>query len=428
MKNNLAEIEQMPKLFREYKIQDVDLIENFAQNSRTHSEEQIQEVVKSIDEFGFTNPLLVDENNILIAGHCRLEAAKRIGLKQIPTVIINDLTEVQKAALVIADNKMALNAGWDFTKLSEQITFLQDNDFDIALTGFHADELTFMPQEVPAFIGDEDDVPEAPVEPITKRGNVWLLGEHRLMCGDSTMIDDVEKLMNGQKAQICFTSPPYNLGDNAKMRGNNASGKDSAYNERSDHKTQQEYLDFLYSFTNNVLLVSDIAFINIQCLAGNKLIFPEYLHQYKDNIVDIMVWDKEYGAPAMPKKVLNSAFEFIIIISASKNPNRTIFTAPDFRGTISNIYRLNPQGKKEEIQKDHGAVFPVKFAEDHIKQFSTGNVYEPFGGTGTTVIASEKLNRKCYMMELSPNYCDVIIKRYEQFTGKKAELEKNNVT
>src|SRR3990167_138240 len=173
-KNNL----NSAKVFREYKIQNVNVIKNYEHNSRTHSEDQIKEVINSINEFGYTNPILVDENNVLIAGHCRLEAVKRCGMDEIPSIIIDGLTDVQKAALVIADNKMALNAGWDFDKLAHQITFLRDNDYDTDLTGFKADELTFMADEVPAFDGDENEVPDVKADPITKRGDVWLLGAY----------------------------------------------------------------------------------------------------------------------------------------------------------------------------------------------------------------------------------------------------------
>jgi DNA modification methylase len=397
----------------------VDMLKPFPKNSRKHSEQQIDQLIKSINEFGFTNPILIDENDMIIAGHCRLIAAKKIHMRIVPCVVLRGLSDAQKRALVIADNKLALNAEWDIDILSHELKLLKDDNFEIGLTGFSAEEIEdITPDCVSVGLTDDDAIPDANDETITKLGDIYTLGNHRLMCGDSTMVDSVDKLMGGNQSQVCFTSPPYNLGNNSKLR----SGKDSAYIEKSDHKSQKDYLDFLYGFTNIAITKCDTLFINIQCLAGNKLIFPEYLYNYRSNIIDIMIWDKVNAAPAMANKVLNSVFEFIIIISNKINPSRAINTSPDFRGTINNIYRLTTQGKKEKIQKDHGAVFPVQFAEDHINNFSTGDVYDPFGGSGSTLIACEKTNRKCFMMELSPQYCDIIVKRWEQFTGKKAVL------
>jgi len=167
---------------------------------------------------------------------------------------------------------------------------------------------------------------------------------------------------------------------------------------------------------------SKIVFSNIQILANNKLVLPDYLQTFKKNLVDIMIWDKEHSAPAMASRVLNSVFEFIFILTDKEYPKRSITTAPDFRGTVNNIYRLNPAGKKDPLAKNHRAVFPVAFAEHFISTFSVGSVLDLFGGSGSTLIACEKTNRKCFMMELCPHYIDVIITRWENYTGQKARL------
>jgi len=221
---------------------------------------------------------------------------------------------------------------------------------------------------------------------------------------------------------MCFTSPPYNLGNNAKLRGYNGDGKDSAYREKSDHKSESEYLEFLMAFTNNALIASDTAFINIQCIAGNKFVIPEYWHQNASRLIDIMCWDKEHAAPQMAARVLNSVWEFIFIFGNEDRPTRSMKHGPDFRGTVDNIYRLNPVGKKDPLAKDHGAVFPIQFAEHFVSKFSDDSVLDLFGGSGSTLIACEKTKRKCFMMELDPHYCDVIIARWEKYTGQKAEI------
>lgn len=399
----------------------IDSLIPYVNNARTHSPEQIALIASSIKEFGFNEPIAIDGSKGIIAGHGRLMAARLIGLSEVPTIELSHLTRTQQKAYLLAHNKLAERAGWDSGLLLSELDLLKDEGFNLDLTGFDSHEIEDMrPEVIVDGLCDEDEIPSAAGECRTAPGDIWRLGDHLLMCGDSTNSTDVERLMETNKAQICFTSPPYNLGVNSRMRGTNADGKESAYIEKSDHKTQQEYLNFLYGFTNTAILFCDILFVNIQLLAGNKTVFPEFLYQYRENLVDVILWDKVNAQPAMPRKVLNSAFEFIVILSKEHLPKRTIETAPDFRGTVSNIYRLDPVHLKEDIQKDHGAVFPVKFAEDHIKQFSTGSVYEPFCGTGTTLIACEKLGRKSFNMELSPQYCDLTLARWEKFTGKQA--------
>jgi ParB-like chromosome segregation protein Spo0J len=183
----------------------------YARNSRTHSDDQVQQIMGSIKEFGFTNPVLVDGDGVIIAGHGRTMAAQRLGMKEVPCLRLSHLTEAQKRAYIIADNKLALNAGWDDEMLSVELRNLRDEDFDLSLTGFDDAELAaLLADAVAEGLTDEDAVPEVPEQPVTVEGDVWLLGRHRLMCGDSTSIDAVEKLMGGQKADMVFTSPPYN--------------------------------------------------------------------------------------------------------------------------------------------------------------------------------------------------------------------------
>lgn len=258
---------------------------------------------------------------------------------------------------------------------------------------------------------DEDEVPELKEENIhgVVLGDIYQLGDHRLMCGDSTSIDAVEKLMDGQKADITFTSPPYNV-------GKTPNGNEQKYLNDSDNKTTIDYKNLLNSFTKNSLIISDYVFSNIQSLSGNKIALIEHIYELREKFADTIIWDKKTAEPAMARRVLNSRFEYIHIFS---NEAKRTIGKKDFRGTIANIFELNSrQGK--EYAKIHKATFPVQLPQYFIENFTESSCFDPFGGTGTTLIACEKTNRKCFMMELDPHYCSVIIERWQLATGKKA--------
>lgn len=254
-----------------------------------------------------------------------------------------------------------------------------------------------------------------PKEAKTKLGDIYELGDHRLICGDSTDIGMIDKLMQGVTADIAFTSPPYNAG---KTATENAMGKDTKYNGNDDNKTESEYRDFLNAYLHCALSVSEYAFMNVQSIANNKVALIDVLSDNKEVYADTIVWDKQHGQPAMANNVLNSVYEYIHIFS--HKANRSIGTL-EFRGTIDNILHLPPQ-RHNEYADVHNATFSVDFAGWFISRFAKETVLDSFGGTGTTMIACEQLNRKCYMAELDPHYCDVIIDRWEKYTGQKAIL------
>ena len=233
------------------------------------------------------------------------------------------------------------------------------------------------------------------------------------MCGDSTSVTDVEKLVNGNIMQMSFTSPPYNVGANIGYEN-----RDSKYANDDDNKTHDEYVQFLIDFTNNCIQNSDYTFVNIQSLANNKISLINYLYKMQDYYADTMIWDKGFGPPAIAKNVMNSAFEYIHIFS--KNATRVIGTK-EFHGTIPNVLHIGSQ-RKNEYADIHNATFSIEFVSFFIENFTNKNEYimDLFGGTGTTLIACEQLNRNCFMMELDPKYCDVIIDRWETLTGEKA--------
>ena len=234
-------------------------------------------------------------------------------------------------------------------------------------------------------------------------GDLFEIGEHRLLCGDSTDSDSVAKLMNGEKAEISFTSPPYNAGTTPteiKM------GKTSKYANDSDNKTETEYLKLLIDFTNNTLLFSDYSFVNIQSLSGNKTALIDFLYNMKEYYADTLIWQKQNAQPAMAENVLNSQFEYIHVFS--HKANRAIGTKR-FRGTLSNVLDISKQNKNGV--KEHNATFPIDFAAHFVQNFCENSVLDLFLGSGTTMVAAHQLNRKCYGMELDSKYCEVIIDR-----------------
>lgn len=394
----------------------------YVNNSRTHSDEQVAQIAASIREFGWTNPILVDGANGIIAGHGRLLAARKLGYTEVPTIELSQLTETQKKAYIIVDNRLALNAGWDNDILTLEIQELTDEGFDTSLLGFDPKELDALlePEQIEG-LTDEDAVPEVPEEPKTKLGDIYQLGNHRLMCGDCTNVDNVSLLLEEDEVDFLFTSPPYNAGKSEALSGNTHT-TDNKYATYKDDKNQNDYLDFLCGFTNAWMWHTKCMAVNIQQLAGNKIAFLEYLNKYKNHFVDMAIWNKGHGAPAMASNVLNSCFEYIIFLSQTENPTRAIPCA-DFRGTIKNVYDGKPN-RNNEFSEVHAATFPIDFPIWAIESFTKTKmiVADCFGGTGTTLIACEKLNRRARLMELDPKYCDVIVKRWEDFTGKKAVL------
>jgi len=400
--------------FYDHKVINVADIIPYAMNSRTHSDEQIAQLAASIREFGFTNPLLVDDQNNLIAGHGRLLAARKLGLDEVPAVVVTGLDDRKRRALVIADNKLALNAGWDAESLRIELEDLA-GDFG-ELMGFSDDELAaLLMSDVNEGLTDEDAVPEVPETPKTVLGDVWVLGNHRLMCGDSTSIDAVEKLMDGKKANICFTSPPYNAGS-LNVKGQSRTGK--KYNSFDDNQTESEFFDFLTANMNCLMAVSDEVFYNIGLVQDNKRTIFKLVNEFGDTFKDVIYWKKKTVAPHIQKGVINNLVEFILCFG---DGNRK-FINPQFgQGTYWNVIEgANASGN--EFSSIHKATFPIYLPENIITNFTGRNaiVIDCFGGTGTTLIACEKHNRDCRMMELDPKYCDVIVKRWQEFTGQKA--------
>tara|TARA_R110001592_G_scaffold26400_2_gene98923 strand:+ start:1307 stop:2518 length:1212 start_codon:yes stop_codon:yes gene_type:complete len=381
-------------------------------NPRKISEKDFKQLKKSLSSFQCVEPIIVNQyegrENVIVGGHQRLKAMIDLGWSDVPTIEVHlDLAEEKE--LNVRLNK---NTGeFDFELLTDLFSIDELEDI-----GFDPDELPNIIEDMTEPLTDPDDVPEIPEIPKTILGDIYELGNHRLMCGDSTSIDAVEELIDNNKVEITFTSPPYNAG---KTPTEAKTGKKSKYNNYEDNLSDSEYTDFLSDYINISLIVSDYSFCNIQSISGNKTSLIDLLYNLKEVYADTIIWDKLMSQPAMAENVLNSEYEYIHIFS--KKANRSI-GCKKFRGTISNILHLSKQTKNKI--KEHNATFSIDFASFFVSNFSNeaSGVYDPFGGSGTTMIACEQLARKSFLMELDPKYCDVIVRRWEEFTGKKAKL------
>lgn len=398
----------------------------YARNTRTHSEAQVAQIAGSIREFGFTNPVLIDAENGIIAGHGRVMAAQKLGIDKVPCIRLAHLTDTQRRAYIIADNKLALNAGWDEEMLALELGELGDLNFDLSLIGFDDAELGDIMAETTEGETDPDEVPEPPVDPVTVLGDVWVMGKHRLLCGDSTNPKNVEIVTSGKNFDLCFTSPPYALGKSASLSGNKSISKNGkAYDSHDDDP--KEWADLMDGWWSSSIGHVSSWVVNVQPLAGNKRDLFKWIHNRVDQLVDIATWDKGHAAPQMAQGVMSSRFEWIIIFGEN-NASRVIPFA-SWHGNVQSVYAAAPQ-RGNEFAKVHGATMPEHLAEWAIGTLcdKSKTILDPFCGTGTTVIACEKLGKICAGIEISNSYCDVIVKRWQDFTGKQAIHEASGKT
>lgn len=377
-------------------------------NNPRINDNAVDAVAASIKEFGFQVPIVIDVNNVIVAGHTRYKAALQLGLDEVPCKLADELTPVQIKAFRLADNKVAELATWDDNLKFLELSELEPLGVDMLQFGFED-----LNEKIKSKVVEDEFETDPPIEPKSKLGDIFQLGKHRLICGDCTDANVIEKLMNGNKADIAFSSPPYNAAFTPSEIG---SGKATKYNGNDDDKSEQEYIDFLNAYLRTALHFSEYVFMNVQSIANNKIALIDVLYQNKDIYADTIIWDKQTGQPAMAKNVLNSVFEYVHIFS--EKANRAIGTI-EFRGTNDNILHLPPQ-RNNEYSDIHNATFSVEFASWFISRFADKSVFDSFGGTGTTLIACEQLGKTCYMSELEPKYVDVIIDRWEKFTGEKA--------
>ena len=392
----------------------VDKLIPYAKNSRTHSDQQVAQIAASIKEFGFRNPILVDGVGI-IAGHGRLMAAQKLGLDKVPTIDCSDMTPSQKKAYIIADNKLALNAGWDTAMLTIEMQELEVEGFDLELLGFDDKELNaLLEPEIVDGLTDEDEVPELPEEPKSKLGDIYILGNHRLMCGDSTSIDAVEKMMDGDKASLVVTDPPWNVAYGTNL-ANNAQGYKQRTIMNDNFETTQEWEDFLSGFMGNIIAFS-MKGCPIYCVMGASE-WPAIDKALRDggfHWSSTIIWAKD--TLVLSRKDYHTQYEPIWY--GWKDDGPRIWTVQDRKQ--SDVWECK-RPKRSEL---HPTTKPVELIERAVLNSSNAGtiVFEPFGGSGSTLIACEKTGRKARLMELDPKYCDVIVKRWEDFTGQKAVL------
>jgi DNA modification methylase len=368
----------------------------YARNSRTHSDEQVAQIAASIKEFGWTNPILVDAEGVVIAGHGRLMAARKLGYTEVPTIELSEMTETQKKAYVIADNRLALNAGWDNEMLTIELNELLADGYALDILGFDAKELdALLEPEVIEGLVDEDEVPEVGPEPVTKPGDVWVLGKHRLMCGDSTSIDAVDKLMAGAKVDVIFTDPPYNVAFNGR------SGKHDVI--KNDDLGDAEFDQFIGDVLQTIKAIN----------APNYYIWCNWKFygtlQRELKYKSCIVWAKNVFGMGTNYR---HQHEFCL-----------------FNGSIDE--NIKNESDLWEVKKDtnyvHPTQKPVALSERALGNHKNAqNILDLFGGSGSTLIGCEKMKRSAFVMELDPKYCDVIVKRWEDFTGKKAVLEEQD--
>ena len=383
----------------------------YAKNSRTHSPEQIGQIAASIKEFGFRNPILVDGVGI-IAGHGRLMAAQKLGLDQVPTIDCSDMTESQKKAYIIADNKLAMNAGWDNAMLTIEMQELEDEGFDLTLLGFDDKELNALLQpEIVEGLTDEDAVPDTPLEPNTKLGDVYILGNHRLMCGDSCSITDMEKLCNDRKVDMWLTDPPYNVAYEGKTK--------EALTIQNDSMSDDGFRQFLrdaYVTADTVMKPGAVFYIWHADSEGYNFRGAAFDAGWK--VRQCLIWKK--STMVMGRQDYHWKHEPCLY--GWKEGAGHLWATDRKQTTILEFDKPSRNG-------EHPTMKPVALFEYQMLNNTKGGdiILDSFGGSGTTLLAAEKNGRIAYVMELDPKYCDVIVKRWEDFTGKKAvlsELEK----
>lgn len=388
-------------------------------NRNKHPPAQIERLARIIEYQGIRHPIKVSKlSGYITSGHGRLAAAQLLGLATFPVNYQDYESPEQEYADLQADNAIASWAELDLSAINTDIGELGP-DFDVDMLGIDGFEIDVADRTDGH--GDEDAIPEK-VPARTKLGDLYLLGEHRLLCGDSTKREDVERLMAGDKADMVFTSPPYNAAKNSFLNGRVVAGgvdSKSKYKNSPDNISDSDFVGLLNGFTSLCLDSATYVFVNLGLLSHNRIPLMEYQYFFKDKLKDILIWNKSQCPPNIVKGAFNTKWEYIFCFS---NDNKTRGFPSDWRGQYPNVIEGNSNSSNEHAS-EHKAGFPVYLPEWVISNMTFAKlVMEPFCGTGTTIIACEKIQRKCYAMELDPHYCDIIVKRWEDYTGLKGKL------
>lgn len=386
---------------------DINTLKEYEKNAKLHPQEQIEQIKKSIQEFNMIDPIGVWKDNSIIEGNGRYKACMQLGIKEVPIIRLDHLSDEERKAYTLAHNKLTMNSDFDIDILKTELENLKELDFDLELTGFNIDELDELfkeDEEEQEIIEDDFDI-EPPEEPKAKLGDIYQLGNHRLMCGDSTKLEDVEKLMNGNKADMVFTDPPYNVAYEGGSKK-----REMIKNDKMDN-----FYDFLYdTFTNCYLSMKDGSPIYVAHSELERINFTQAFIDSGFKMSSIIIWAKNNSTFSMNKDYKQKHEP---IIYGWKQGGNHKWEGGNCEDTLWEIKRPS----KSDL---HPTMKPIELCARGIKNSSNVNdiVYEPFGGSGSTLMACEQTKRKCYTMELDPKYVDVIIKRWEDYTGKKAVL------
>jgi DNA modification methylase len=405
----------------EVELSDITMLRPSLHNARTHSLRQIRQIALSIEQFGFTNPVLIDEDNGILAGHGRVEAAKRLGLKRVPTIQIKHLSDVQKRAYIIADNQLAAKAGWDTDILKIELQNLVDLDFDLEVTGFEDGEIDVILGNHTNGMADDDAVP--PLDPervITQLGDLWRLGDHTLLCSDATDVDAYKRLLEGEKARFVITDPPYNVPIEGHVSGL-GKNRHREFTMASGEMSPEQFTAFLRSlFISLVLNTIDGAIHCIfmdwrhlgEMIQGGSGVFTE--------LKNVCVWVKSNAGMG---SFYRSRHELVFVWKSGRKPHVNNFELGQFGRSRTNVWEYDGAnsfrtGRAEDLAM-HPTCKPVELISDAIKDCSRRNdlVLDPFGGSGSTLIACQKTGRRARLIEIDPLYCDVIIRRWQEFSG-----------
>ena len=384
----------------------------YARNARTHSDEQVAQIAASIVEFGFTNPVLAGSDGVIIAGHGRLAAAQRLGLAEVPVVVLDHLTQTQRRALIIADNRIAENSGWDPELLRLEIEALQDDQFDISLTGFDADALAEMLEgEEPDQTGqtDDDQIPEVQENPISKPGDVWILGSHRLLCGDAIQTESYERLLQGQPVDLVWSDPPYNV-NYANSAKDKLRGKNRAI---LNDNLGEGFHDFLLDALTPALAHCRGA-VYLSMSSSELDTLQSAFRTAGGHWSTFIIWAK--NTFTLGRADYQRQYEPILY--GWPEGQQRHWCGDRDQGDVWHI-------KKPAKNDLHPTMKPVELVERCIRNSTKPGqtVLDPFGGSGTTLIAAEKSGRQARLMELDPKYVDVIVRRWQDWTGQEARRE-----
>tara|TARA_R110002072_G_scaffold246432_6_gene405710 strand:- start:3974 stop:5239 length:1266 start_codon:yes stop_codon:yes gene_type:complete len=387
----------------------------YAKNARTHDDTQVSQIAGSIAEFGFVNPILVGDDNVIIAGHGRLMAAQQLGLDSVPVIVLHHLTESQRRALVIADNKIAENAGWNDELLKLELEELGDLGFDLDVIGFSDEELDeLLGADDQAGETDEDDIPEVEEEPISCLGDIWVMGNHRVLCGDSTSKQDLEKLMNGELADMAFTDPPYNVdyGNNAKDK---MRGKDRRI--MNDNLGDDFYQFLKDSLTNLLSVTKGACYVAMSSSELDTL--QKAFRDAGGKWSTFIVWAK--NTFTLGRSDYQRQYEPILY--GWREGNDHFWCGARDQG---DVWFFNKPVKNDL----HPTMKPVELVERAVRNSSKSRdiVLDIFGGSGSTLIASEKTGRAARLIELDPKYVDVIVRRWQDYSGEQAIRESDKMS